>query len=103
MALAREDHRHAVSIGDADQLRVATRAARLNDRGDAGIGGTLDRVGEREKAIRGKDRPRGTLTSLAQRKVDRILATRLTGAEADQRQTPRQNDAIRGHVLDRAP
>ena len=41
---------------DGDDLGVAHRAARLGERGDAGLEADLDRVGEREERVRGARR-----------------------------------------------
>ena len=48
---AGEDHRQVVAVGDLDRHLVADRAARLDDRGHAGVGGGLDPVGEREVGV----------------------------------------------------
>ena len=44
VAAAGEDHREMVPIGDLDGHLVADRAAGLDDRGHAGLGGDLDAV-----------------------------------------------------------
>src|SRR5688500_3704416 len=58
---AGEDHGHVVPVGDLDGHLVADAAARLDDRGDPGLGRDLDAVREREVGVRGHDRERRPL------------------------------------------
>ena len=44
-----QQHRRTSGIGGGDDLRVALRAAGLDERGDAGRGAHLERVGERDR------------------------------------------------------
>ena len=57
VAHAGEQHREAVLVGRGDDLLVAHRAARLDDRDRARLGEHVDAVAEREERV-GRDRPR---------------------------------------------
>src|SRR6185436_6350384 len=82
---AREEHRHAVLVGRLDHHRVAQRAARLDDRSDAGSGGDLDAVGEREVRVGCHDGEARILTGLADSDLDRDHARELTRPDAHAR------------------
>src|SRR4051812_20024149 len=56
MSLSREHHRGAEAVDQVDGLLILHRAARLDDRGDAGFEEQLGAVGEREEGIAGRDR-----------------------------------------------
>ena len=68
VALAGEDHRHAVLVGGGDRPRVAHRAARLDHGGDARLRGLVDAVAEREERVgredRSRERPRAFATAM---------------------------------------
>ena len=51
-----EDHRQAVLVAGGDHLGVAARAAGLDDGRDAGRGGAVDRIVEREEGVGGQHR-----------------------------------------------
>ena len=53
VAHAGEEHRGAGPVRGRDHVRVALRAARLHERGDAGRGAHLQPVREREERVRG--------------------------------------------------
>src|SRR4051812_27920839 len=54
VACAGEDHRQGELVGPGDRLFVADRAARLDDRGRAGLEGTIESIGEREEGVAGE-------------------------------------------------
>ena len=54
VAAVREDHRDAGGVGGLDDLVVALRAARLDDRRDARVDRELRAVGEREEGVGGQ-------------------------------------------------
>ena len=51
MPLAREHHREAALVGGGDDFGIADRAARLHDRGRAGVGHGVEAVAEREERV----------------------------------------------------
>ena len=55
MAHSGEHHCETALVGGADHFFVAKRAARLDNRGDTGIGGGDEPVGERKESIGGDD------------------------------------------------
>src|SRR5207237_5768827 len=55
VAAAREDHGYAGSLDGGDDLRVALRAAGLDDRGDPRVERELRAVREREEPVGGED------------------------------------------------
>ena len=54
VAAVREHHADAGRVGGFDDLVVAHRAARLDDRGDARVDRELRAVGEREERVGGE-------------------------------------------------
>ena len=84
VALAGEDHRDAVLVGGGDDLVVADRAARLDHRRDAGRGGRVEAVAEREEGV-ARARParaRGRRPCVGG-DAGRVDAVLLAGADAD--------------------
>ena len=100
---AREHHRQVVAVRDLDRHLVADRAARLDDRRDAGVGRDLDAVGEREVGVRRHDRELGPVAGPPERDVDRDVAGCLRRADPDRRPVAREHDRVRPHVPDGAP
>src|SRR5882672_5249156 len=103
VALAGEDHRQMMTIRDLDRHLVPDRAAGLDDRGDAGPGGELDPIGEREVGVAGHDRGLGPVAGAADGDLDRHLAARLGRADPDRRAVPGEDDRVRSDVADGPP
>ena len=80
-----------------------TRAAGLDDRRDAALGGELDRVGEREVGVGREHAPRRPVGGPVERDLDRRQPAGLPGADAHERAVPREHDRVARHVADRAP
>ena len=83
---AGEHHGKAAFVGGGDHVRVAHGAARLDDRGGAGIGRGEQTISEREERVGGDDRPASRLAascfaafaaSCAFQTASRTLSTRL--------------------------
>ena len=92
-----------VSIGDLDRHLVADRAAGLDDRRHAGLGGHLDAVREREVRVAGHHRQPRPVARATQRDLDRHLPARLPGPDPDGRRVLRQHDRVRADVAHGAP
>ena len=83
VALAGEDHGDAVLVGGGDHLGVADAAAGLDDGRDAGGGGGVEAVAEREEGVAGAhpaDGPAGGPVGGDARRVEAVL---LAGADAE--------------------
>ena len=89
-----------------DDLVVALRAARLDERGDAGVERELRPVGEREERVAREHRAGRVVAELAgllDRDPHGVDAAHLAGADADRLAALREHDRVRAHVLADAP
>src|SRR5215211_8403475 len=106
VAAVREDHNCAGGTHGADHLVVAARAARLDDRRDAGVERELRAVREGEERV-GREDGAGELVAavarLVERQLDRVDPALLTRADADGHAVAADDDGVRGHVLAHAP
>src|SRR5439155_10926318 len=103
VALAGEDHRQMVTIGDLDRHLVPDRSAGLDDRRYTRLGGELDAIGKREVGVARHDSGLRPVAGPAHRDLDRYLAAGLGRADPDGRAVPGENDGVRSDVADGPP
>jgi hypothetical protein len=85
MPHARRHHCDVVRVGYGDRFRIAHRAARLRDGGDAGLSGHLDRIGEGEERIGGHHRSDRFFARAFFRDADTIDTVGLPATDANRR------------------
>ena len=113
VAHAGEQHGQAGLVGRGDHLVVADRAAGLDDRGRAGLGGGEQAVGEGEEGVRGdrrSDRARlgpavgfGRFARLDRGDPGAVAAVHLARADAGGDAIPGIDDGVRLDVLGDGP
>ena len=89
-----------------DDLVVALRAARLDDRRDAGLERELRAVGEREERVRGEHRARpgrGRAPAPSRPRDAQSRPGCLAGADPDRLEVLGEHDRVRADVLAHAP
>src|SRR5215207_9108896 len=102
VAPAGEDHRAAGGFDGGDDLLVALRPARLDDRSHARLERDLGAVGEGDERVRGQHCAAevvAVFSSLLDRDPDGVDAARLPAADPQRLETLREHDRVRGHVL----
>src|SRR5207248_727017 len=106
VAAAGEDHRPAGAPHRFGHPGIAPRAARLDDRRDAGLERRLRAVGERKERVRREHRAgyvMAVLSRLVEGELDGVDAARLTAPEPDRREVFRDDDRIGADVFAHAP
>src|SRR6202008_778200 len=95
VAAAGEDHGDAELVAGGDNLRVADRTTRLNQRGDTSLCGLIDAVTEWEEGVRGGDRAATARPSLFRSDAGRVYAAHLPCPDTDDHAGFREEDRVR--------
>src|SRR4051812_23829160 len=98
VAAGGEDHGDAVLVGGGDGFFVADTAAGLNDGGDAGRGGSVNRVREGEEGVGGENRALRAVTRFLDCDFYRIDSAHLAGTATDERVVLGEYDGVAFYV-----
>src|SRR5580765_8583538 len=103
VSFAGEDHREPELVGLLDDGFVAHRAARLDDRGDAGRRRRLDAVFEGIERVARARAAAGASGCLLRRDFSRLDPVLLAGTDADGLPVFDEDDRVRLHMTADAP
>src|SRR5439155_11880315 len=94
VSAAGEDHGHPLFVGGGDHFRVVARTTRLDRGEDAGFGGLVDAVTEREEGIAGDDSASATVSRFLRGDLRRVEPAHLARARAGDHAVLRENDRV---------
>src|ERR671919_811690 len=100
---AGQDHGHAVLIGRLEDLLIPDRPTWVDHGPDAGRGGPVDAVPEREEGVRGHHRARSPGPGLAAGDVDRVHPAHLACPDPNGGPPRSQDDGVRPDASRHAP
>ena len=99
----REDHRQPEPVGGGDDVRIAHRAARLNDRDSPCFGNGLKAVREWEESVGRRDRSGQRQHGLLRTEPGRVHPTHLARADTDCLSIAGVHDRVRLNVFAYTP